>query len=793
MEKKRDGRRDVVMTDVEALVPKDHLLRKVEKVMDYDWLYERLSPYYCEDNGRPGIDPVVLIKMALLEHLCGLPSLRQTHRDIEVNVAYRWFLGYNLLEKIPHFATVSYAFCRRFPLELSEEIFTHILNKALNNKAVEPSMVFIDGTHLKASANKKKFQKEQVAKTAKVYARQLLEEVNEEREKLGKPPIEEADEDDGPSGGGTVEKTVSTTDPDCGMFVKGSHERQFAYEAHTACDKNGYVLGVEVTAGNIHDSVAWDALYDQVTARFPQSEYITMDAAYKTPWIVKKILDDGKIPLVPYTRYKGRKDVYKPWEFTYDEGQDCFICPQGCRLRHTTTSKDGKRFYRSTPKDCRNCPCREACGANAKGQRVLTTHIWQEYLDLAEQLRKSERGQEIYALRKETIERVFADAKDKHGMRFTHRRGLARVSSWVRLKFAAMNLKKLALWGACHSFLYRLSLAIFPFFLPFPWINRGFFDRQNSYLSRLSALCQSGAHAGQPDDFLGPLVSAASQFLRVPDVLYAIFTQGNQLTGKRSICQYAQREYAVYLPECFSVFREHDLHFTVQAVHVPHTVLHELVSQRTQNAQFCVHIFRQIRHAIVPVLYQLRNQLRVFGIVLGLTVVCQLFRLFHRIRIHLHNTDPFRYHPRSQRKPVMSCRLNAQHNLVLAMLGCQAQRPVFRALETLSTVLERIRSLAQLSPLGIDCSCIMPFAADVASHDEHVIPDEGQFVVMGELAPSLQIPPSVGLQSLGYLLCLLLQPCFLLRTQCFHFLLFLLAAVSPHPSSAISSLLFPAV
>lgn len=478
MEKKRDGRRDVVMTDVEALVPKDHLLRKVEKVMDYDWLYERLSPYYCEDNGRPGIDPVVLIKMALLEHLCGLPSLRQTHRDIEVNVAYRWFLGYNLLEKIPHFATVSYAFCRRFPLELSEEIFTHILNKALNNKAVEPSMVFIDGTHLKASANKKKFQKEQVAKTAKVYARQLLEEVNEEREKLGKPPIEEADEDDGPSGGGTVEKTVSTTDPDCGMFVKGSHERQFAYEAHTACDKNGYVLGVEVTAGNIHDSVAWDALYDQVTARFPQSEYITMDAAYKTPWIVKKILDDGKIPLVPYTRYKGRKDVYKPWEFTYDKGQDCFICPQGCRLRHTTTSKDGKRFYRSTPKDCRNCPCREACGANAKGQRVLTTHIWQEYLDLAEQLRKSERGQEIYALRKETIERVFADAKDKHGMRFTHRRGLARVSSWVRLKFAAMNLKKLALWGACHSFLYRLSLAIFPFFLPFPWINRGFFDRQ---------------------------------------------------------------------------------------------------------------------------------------------------------------------------------------------------------------------------------------------------------------------------------------------------------------------------
>ena len=77
------------MTDIEALVPRDRLLRKIEKVMDYDWLYERLSPYYKENVGRPGIDPVVLIKMALLEHLYGIRSLRQTYRDIQVNVAYR--------------------------------------------------------------------------------------------------------------------------------------------------------------------------------------------------------------------------------------------------------------------------------------------------------------------------------------------------------------------------------------------------------------------------------------------------------------------------------------------------------------------------------------------------------------------------------------------------------------------------------------------------------------------------------------------------------------------------------
>ena len=201
---KKDARRDVVFVDIDALVPQDHLLRKIEKVMDYDWLYERLDPYYCHDNGRPGTDPVVLIKMVLLVDLYGIPSLRQTYQRIQDTLSYRWFLGYGLLDEIPHFATVSYAFCKRFPEELTEEIFTHILNKALNQRMVDPKIIFMDGTHVKASANKKKFQKEKVAKTAKIYAEQLREEVNAEREKLGKKAVEEEDDNDSTAGGGTA-------------------------------------------------------------------------------------------------------------------------------------------------------------------------------------------------------------------------------------------------------------------------------------------------------------------------------------------------------------------------------------------------------------------------------------------------------------------------------------------------------------------------------------------------------------------------------------------------------------
>lgn len=107
---RKDARHEPIIVDLEALVPKDHLLRKIEKVMDYEWLYERLDPYYCHDNGRPGTDPVVLIKMVLIQHLFGISSLRQTYREIQVNVAYRWFLGCGLLDNIPHFATVSYEY-----------------------------------------------------------------------------------------------------------------------------------------------------------------------------------------------------------------------------------------------------------------------------------------------------------------------------------------------------------------------------------------------------------------------------------------------------------------------------------------------------------------------------------------------------------------------------------------------------------------------------------------------------------------------------------------------------------
>jgi transposase len=267
LERTADARNEIKILCIEDLVPEGHLLRKIEKAVKWDDIYAMTEKYYCTDNGRPAVDPVMLVKIVLIWHLYGIRSLRQTLKDITVNLAYRWFLGLGIDTPVPHFATVSYAFATRFPSEISEQIFAWILEAAVTKGYVKAENVFIDGTHIKASANKNKKRKEQAAITARIYDEQLREEINADRETHGKKPMKEKEADENPK---TKEVTVSTTDPDCGLFHKGEHELQFAYEAHTACDEHGFVLGYEVTAGNIHDSTAFDGVYDKAIEKFPE-------------------------------------------------------------------------------------------------------------------------------------------------------------------------------------------------------------------------------------------------------------------------------------------------------------------------------------------------------------------------------------------------------------------------------------------------------------------------------------------------------------------------------------------
>ena len=112
---------------IDQLVPREHLLRKIDAAINFDWLYEIAEPLYNEDNGCPGIDPVVLFKMVQIQHLYGLPSLRRTADEVSANICYRWFPGYTLKEETPRFSTVNYNFRHRFTVETVGQVFAWIL------------------------------------------------------------------------------------------------------------------------------------------------------------------------------------------------------------------------------------------------------------------------------------------------------------------------------------------------------------------------------------------------------------------------------------------------------------------------------------------------------------------------------------------------------------------------------------------------------------------------------------------------------------------------------------------
>lgn len=160
--------------------------------------------------------------------------------------------------------------------------------------------------------------------------------------------------------------------------------------------------------------------------------------------ISKRVLDDGRIPVLPYKRPNGKKDFFPPQAYVYDEYFDCVICPENQVLSYATTNREGYREFKSKRYICEKCPLRNSCTENAKFEKTVEKHIWLDYLETVEDIRHTPKYKALYELRKETIERVFADAKEKHAMRYTQYRGLTQVTNWVRLKFAAMNLKKYA-------------------------------------------------------------------------------------------------------------------------------------------------------------------------------------------------------------------------------------------------------------------------------------------------------------------------------------------------------------
>ena len=445
-DKKREQMQIFCMDD---MVPQDHLLRIIDKAINWNFIYDLVVDKYSSDNGRPSMDPVMLIKLPFIQYLYGIRSMRQTVKEIEVNVAYRWFLGLDMMDKVPHFSTFGKNYTRRFKdTDLFEQIFSHILQECYKFRLIDPSEVFVDATHVKAKANNKKMQKRIAHEEALFFEELLKKEINEDRATHGKKPLKEKDDDDDntPTGGSSTKKEKevksSTTDPESGWFHKGEHKSVFAYAVQTACDKNGWILGYSVHPGNQHDSRTFKALYDKI--KNIGIKTLIADAGYKTPAIAKLLIDDGINPLMAYKRPMTKDGFFKKYEYVYDEYYDCYLCPNNQVLNYSTTNRDGYREYKSCGLICESCPYQTQCTNSRDHVKVVTRHVWEPYMEMCEDIRYTIGMKELYSQRKETIERIFGTAKENHGFRYTQMIGKARMEMKVGLTFACMNLKKLA-------------------------------------------------------------------------------------------------------------------------------------------------------------------------------------------------------------------------------------------------------------------------------------------------------------------------------------------------------------
>lgn len=434
---------EVEFVCLEDLVPQDHLLRKIDKYIDFSFIIDKVRPYYSEDNGRPSLDPLVLFKMMFIGYFYGIRSERQLEKEIQMNLAYRWFLGLKISDPVPHHSTISWNRRTRFKdTNIFQDIFDEIVLQAINHQMVGGRVLFTDSTHLKANANKHKFTREEVEVEVRGYVEELNQAIEEDRKQHGKKPLTDREEVKDTK---TIRK--SKTDPESGFMSRDNKQEMFCYLDHRTTDmKFNIITDAYVTPGNVHDSVPYLERLDRQINRFDlKVEAVALDSGYLTNPICKGLSDRDIFGVIAYRRYHPTKGLFPKWKFKYDKEQDIYICPNGQTLAYSTTSRDGYREYKSNPKQCVGCPLLKECTRSKNHQKVVTRHVWEEHKEKVRENRLSSSGKMLYKYRKEKVERSFADSKELHGLRYCRLRGLHNASEQVLLTAACQNMKKIAI------------------------------------------------------------------------------------------------------------------------------------------------------------------------------------------------------------------------------------------------------------------------------------------------------------------------------------------------------------
>lgn len=417
---------EILMTTMEEIVPQNSLFRKIDKYIDFTFIYDEVKDLYCDNNGRPSIDPVVLFKLVFIQALDGIKSMRQTCKKIKVDAEYRWFLGIPFGQDTPHFSTFSKNYERRFKdSNVFENIFINIVNQAIKYNLIDGTTFYTDSTHKKANANKNKYDDE-IVKNIKERRKWLEEEINEERIKNGRKPFEYKDE---------IEEKhikVSTTDKESGYYHRDNKEKGFMYLDHrTVDDKCNIIVDCYVTKGNVHDSNPFieRCEYIKNTFGFNIKQY-AVDSGYLTLDIKKYFIENDIFGVFGYRRYGSSESRQEKRKYKYVKELDIYYEKEtGEVLEYNgLIDKLGYKKYQ-----------------NIDNKKVVRRHIHEEWNERFNNNRLTEEGKKLYQQRKEHIERSFADSKQNHGYRYAMYKGVKKNQHYTWLICAAQNMKNIAI------------------------------------------------------------------------------------------------------------------------------------------------------------------------------------------------------------------------------------------------------------------------------------------------------------------------------------------------------------
>jgi transposase len=424
---------------LDDVVPADHRVREIAGVLDLSWVHAELGPYYSR-LGRPSIDPVLMIRMLIVGYVFAIRSERSLCREVQVNLAYRWFCGLSIEDKIPDHSAFSRARNERFrDSDIFRQVFERVVEACIAAGLVGGEGFAVDASLIAADANKQRsipgseWKKTADPETASRAVREYL-----------------ATLDDAAFGAASdvTPKFVSPSDPAAQWTGAMRGPAFFAYANNYLIDvKVGIIMDVEASRAIRQAEVgAAKTMIERTEQRFHlKPARLAADTAYGSGANLNWLVKEKKIaPLIPVIDKSKREDgTFSRDDFAFDKERNVYTCPAGKTLTTTGRLNDGETlYYRASIRDCRCCPLKAQCCPKAPFRRVPRS-VYEEARDVARELAKTATFERARHERKR-VEMLFAHLKRILRLGRLRLRGPRGALFEFIMAAIAQNLRRLA-------------------------------------------------------------------------------------------------------------------------------------------------------------------------------------------------------------------------------------------------------------------------------------------------------------------------------------------------------------